>query len=150
MLYKDNFVKKTEVHKCIVEKTDKDFEDCADRYKECKAKGDQLLKDSNPANLQETINNDKKRIFNIREENRLRIVSYEKIITEIQKELNKTTNLKVQEQLKKQLEETQAQKNELIEANKNQLKQKSPNFNARDNHARDMKFTRYGFKTIKR
>ncbi|WP_284928540.1 hypothetical protein [Candidatus Phytoplasma sp. AldY-WA1] len=137
-------------YKSIVEKTDKDFEDCADRYKECKTKGDQLLKDSNPANLEQAANNEKKQIKGIRNENRLELQEFKKIIEDLENKLQDINNLEVQRDLEQELEETRARYNELIEANKNQLKQKSPSFNARDNHARNMRYTRYGINIVKK
>ncbi|WP_284928430.1 hypothetical protein [Candidatus Phytoplasma sp. AldY-WA1] len=135
-----------ETYDSVCARTERDLEKYEGKYKECKAKGDKLLEDQNPDNLQQLMDNSQIQRENIKERRSLKLNAYANTIRTLIKELNKTTNLKIQEQLKKQLEEQQTQYNELIEANKNQLKQKSPNFNARNNHFNNMRYVRHGIK----
>ncbi len=135
-----------ETYDSIVSRTDGEWKDLKDKFDKCEAKTNQLLENQKPENLNKAEDDEAKQIINIQEENRLVLVEYQKTVNVLEEELAKTGDSDYKKEERKEKEEQNNQLKELIEANKNQLKQKSPSFNARDNHVKNMRYTRWKIK----
>jgi chromosome segregation ATPase len=139
-----------ETYDSIVARTEGELKELKDKFDKCEVQTNKLLEDQKETNITKAEDDAKKQIKNIETRDKSEIDAYEESIFILEDEIANIGELDGKFKQKENLEETNEQYNERINANKNQLKQKSPSFNARDNHARDMRYTRYGFKTTKR